>query len=125
MRLVGQDLIPVPDVAYRKSDPFLLNNGQLGAPRSTGLWSIGAEPRHSGDLDLQIAELLASVSEDPVTWRKNDGSCCRLVVWAVHRGWKPGVVVHFGRVGRTRDITRSRYLRHRLTACGKGAETGR
>lgn len=79
LRLVGQDLVPdevseqlgrKPDLAYRKGDPFFLNNGQLGAPRSTGFWSIAADPRHSGDLDLQIIELLASVSEDPVAWRQ-------------------------------------------------------
>lgn len=79
LRVVGPELIPaditarlgrLPDLAYGKGQPRPLPNGRSGGPAPTGMWSISAGTGHSGNLDAQIAELLAVVTGDLSVWQQ-------------------------------------------------------
>lgn len=76
LRFGGDDLDPteisrllgaVPTLCYRKGERRLRPNGQEIAGGS-GLWMLSTERVRPGNLDGQIAELLAPLSQDLVVW---------------------------------------------------------
>jgi hypothetical protein len=66
-RLVGYE----PSFAGRKGEPRRsASTSREFAPYRTGLWTLRAPNREPGDLDAQIRELLASVTDNPETWKR-------------------------------------------------------
>lgn len=78
LRVMGDDLEPEeiskvlgckPTRQMIKGEPFSWN--KQGEPRiaKTGMWRIEAEDKLPGDLDSQVSEILARLSEDTKVWR--------------------------------------------------------
>jgi hypothetical protein len=75
----GDDLDPdelthllgcTPTRAHRKGDPHVSPDGRRRfSDHRTGNWSLNVEDALPGDLDMQIRELLAKVSDDLEVWR--------------------------------------------------------
>lgn len=65
---ISRQLGAAPRLGYRKGELRRGPNGQEFACR-TGLWSLSIERVRPGNLDAQIAELLAPLSEDLLIWR--------------------------------------------------------
>jgi hypothetical protein len=74
LRVFGDDLDPdevtrllgkQPDKAERRGD--IRSSGQAAR---RGRWSVSAERRTPGDLDGQIAELLAGTTDDLAVWQR-------------------------------------------------------
>ncbi|SRR5258708_176636 len=79
LRLFGDDLNPdevtrllgkQPDVAERKGDIR-----PSGSTVRRGRWSVKVRRRAPGDLDGQIAELLAGTTEDLAVWQRLTSVC--------------------------------------------------
>ena len=79
LRISGLDLLPddvssllgrQPDLGYRRGDPMPLPDGRFGAPARLGMWSISADRARPGNLDAQVAELLATVTSDLSIWNR-------------------------------------------------------
>jgi hypothetical protein len=76
LRIFGDDLDPEevtrllgkkPGRAQRKGEIVRLGSGEHVS--RTGAWSLKADDRTPGDLDLQISELLAGTTDDLAAWR--------------------------------------------------------
>jgi Domain of unknown function (DUF4279) len=76
LRFFGDDLDPdeitsrlgcQPSVSRRTGEVWTTPRGVERVAR-TGSWLLKIETRHPGDLDLQVAELLASLSVDLSVW---------------------------------------------------------
>jgi hypothetical protein len=61
-----------PSIAYGKGETWLTPKGTPVVGR-TGLWSLKALERSPADLDAQIAELFAKLTEDLAVWRDLSG----------------------------------------------------
>jgi len=77
LRIMGDDLDPdeitqllgkVPTKAERKGDRTDYPSGRSKIARG-GMWRIIAAGREPGDLDAQVAEILAGTTEDLSVWR--------------------------------------------------------
>lgn len=75
IRIFGDDLDPdevtallgvAPTEAYRKGEPFSQRPGSGLRPKSS--WHLGGVDASPGDLDRQIADLLARTTDDPAIW---------------------------------------------------------
>lgn len=78
LRVIGDDLVPEeitkalgcePTREMRKGEPFSWN--KHGKPRiaKSGMWRIEAEDKLPGNLDEQVSEILAQLSDDKEVWR--------------------------------------------------------
>lgn len=77
VRFLGDDLIPDvvsaalgarPTTSYSKGGQWLNHAGRQLTGR-TGLWSLSANDCEPGDIDSQVAELFAPLSNDFDVWR--------------------------------------------------------
>lgn len=77
LRLFGDDLDPdeitaalgkQPDVAERRGDTIRTPSGRERIARR-GRWSVKVDRRTPGDLDAQVAELLAGTTDNLEVWR--------------------------------------------------------
>ncbi len=77
LRIWGDDLDPdevtqllgrKPSWARRKGEIVQAASGEQVS--STGGWSVKADRRTPGDLDLQVSELLAGTTDDLAAWRR-------------------------------------------------------
>jgi hypothetical protein len=77
LRISGDDLDPdeatrllgrKPDLARKKGEIVQLSSGEHAS--RTGMWSVTADHRTPGDLDLQVGELLAGTTDDLAAWRR-------------------------------------------------------
>jgi hypothetical protein len=78
LRIVGPNLDPdeitrllgkTPERAERRGQVIRGKSGHERTARQ-GRWSVSAEPCSPGDLDAQIAALLAGTTDDLAVWRK-------------------------------------------------------
>lgn len=76
LRISGDSLVPEevsaligasPDFAYRKGELVHCSGGRV-AERRTGLWLQKAEPKEPEDIDSQVHELLAGLTQDLEIW---------------------------------------------------------
>ncbi len=76
LRFFGDDLDPdeitarlgcPPSTSRRKGDVWTTPKG-IGKVARAGFWHLKINKRQPGDLDLQVAELLASLSDDLSVW---------------------------------------------------------
>lgn len=77
LRLVGDDLDPdeisaklgcEPDWKQRKNEIVVGNNGRSRIAKF-GMWSLWAEVKSPGDLDLQASEIFSRMVEDIEVWK--------------------------------------------------------
>lgn len=80
LRIIGDDLDPdevarllgrKPDIARRKGEIVQAASGEHVS--RTGVWSVKADDRTPGDLDLQVSELLVGTTDDLAVWRRLAG----------------------------------------------------
>lgn len=76
LRILGDDLDPkeitkligkAPSRAMKKGDQFLVREGHSIAS-NTGVWSIHADEKMPGDLNIQISEILEGTTHEINVW---------------------------------------------------------
>ncbi|MEH6420466.1 DUF4279 domain-containing protein [Pseudomonas sp. CGJS7] len=76
LRIWGDELIPdevsallgaPPSNSHSKGDELSIGLGRVRIAK-TGSWRLVAQQREPGDLDAQIGELFAQLSDDPAVW---------------------------------------------------------
>lgn len=76
LRIWGDELIPdevsallgaPPSKSHSKGDALSIGLGRVRIAK-TGSWRLVAQDRDPGDLDAQIDELFAQLSDDPTAW---------------------------------------------------------
>ena len=98
----GDDLVPdevtallgaSPNIAARKGEVFLGSNGRPIKAR-TGRWSFRGGWVSPPDLDRQISDLLACLTEDVTVWNKmTTRFACYLSVGGYLNGWAGGILL--------------------------------
>lgn len=119
LRFGGDDLDPaeisrllgaIPTQAYSKGELRLRPNGQE-VRCSSGLWSLSVERGRPGNLDAQIADLLAPLSQDLKIWQDLSSRFSGMIFaglflesWNEGIGLKPETMVALGSRGLYLDM---------------------
>ncbi|GKX32472.1 MAG: hypothetical protein MnENMB40S_00900 [Rhizobiaceae bacterium MnEN-MB40S] len=100
LKVVGDEVIPDqitrllgkrPDIARLAGETFQTPSGADVISRK-GHWSISVDRRTSGDLDLQIAELLSGTTQDLEVWTGLANECeVRVFCGLFLEEWNEGI----------------------------------
>ena len=79
LRIYGRDLDPIeitrllgnePTYAQKLGDQIIGQKTGRVRIAKTGMWRLSVRDREAGDLDVQISEILANLTEDLEVWRE-------------------------------------------------------
>lgn len=79
MRIIGDDLVPAdisnllkcaPTTSQKKGDAIVGRKTGIERVARTGMWSLQSSDQEPGNLDRQIEEVMAKLTEDMETWHR-------------------------------------------------------